>query len=60
MIRAVLDANALASGLVGIRLPTSTPGELMRRWRGRKFTHVVSDHILEEVKRTLTKDYRDC
>lgn len=57
MIRAVLDANALASGLVGVRLPTSTPGELIRRWRGREFILVVSDHVLTETQRTLTKPY---
>ena len=57
MIRAVLDANVLVSGIVAARLPTSTPGELMRRWRNQDFTLVVSDVILAETERTLTKPY---
>ena len=57
MIRAVLDANVLVSGFAGIRLSGSTQGELIRRWRRRTFTLVVSDPILGEVRRTLTKTY---
>jgi hypothetical protein len=30
VISAVLDTNVLASGLVGMLRPTSTPGELIR------------------------------
>jgi uncharacterized protein len=57
VIRAVLDANVLASGIAAIRLPASTPGELIRRWRGRAFTLIVSDVILDETRRTLAKPY---
>ena len=57
MIRSVLDANALASGFVGARLAASTPGELIRRWRAREYSLIVSDHILAETERTLTKPY---
>jgi len=54
---AVFDANALASGFAGSRVQASTPGELIRRWRGGSFRLVVSDHILGEVGRTLAKPY---
>jgi putative PIN family toxin of toxin-antitoxin system len=57
LIRAVLDANVLASAIAAIRLPTSTPGELLRRWRRRAYTLVVSDVILDETARTLRKPY---
>lgn len=57
MIAAVLDTNGLVSGLIGESRPTSTPGELIRRWRARSFELVVSDHILAELTRTLTNPY---
>jgi putative PIN family toxin of toxin-antitoxin system len=55
--RAVLDANVLVSGIVGIAVETSAPGELIRRWRRRELTIVTSNHILDEVERTLAKPY---
>lgn len=57
MIRALLDANALASGLVGVRVDDSTPGEILRRWQSGRFTLFVSRHLLVEVQRTLRKPY---
>ncbi len=54
MIAAVLDTNVLASGFIGEDKPDSTPGELVRRWRGRSFTLVVSEHILAELVDTFT------
>ncbi|MDQ2654250.1 MAG: putative toxin-antitoxin system toxin component, PIN family [Chloroflexota bacterium] len=57
MISAVFDTNVLASGLVGETRPESTPGELLRRWRARRFTLVVSEPILAELERTLTNPY---
>ena len=57
MIRAVLDANVIASGLVGYAIVASTPGEILRRWRSRAFTLVLGAHLLEEVERTLQKPY---
>jgi putative PIN family toxin of toxin-antitoxin system len=57
VIRAVLDANVLVSGVVGVRIPTSAPGELIRCWRQRELTIVVSSHLLQEVERTLAKPY---
>lgn len=57
MIAAVFDTNVLASGLVGETRPESTPGELLRRWRARHFTLVVSEPILTELQRTLANPY---
>ncbi len=57
MIRALLDANALASGIVGGRVVESTPGEILRRWRTGQFALFVSEHLLSEVRRTLLKPY---
>ena len=57
MIVAVFDTNVLASGLLGESRPESTPGELLRRWRAKHFTLVVSEPILTELARTLTNPY---
>ena len=57
MIDAVLDTNVLASGVAGIAREESTPGELLRRWRAKAFTLVVSEPILTELVRTLTNPY---
>ena len=57
MIVAVLDTNVLASGFIGEDKPDSTPGELMRRWRAKSFTLVVSQHILAELTDTFTDPY---
>jgi putative PIN family toxin of toxin-antitoxin system len=57
VIAAVLDTNVLASGLAGEARPESTPGELLRRWRAKQFTLVVSEPILAELVRTLTNPY---
>ena len=57
MTRALLDANVLVSGFIGFAVSESTLGELMRRWRREEFQLVVSDHILNDVGRTLQKPY---
>lgn len=57
MIVAVLDTNVLASGFIGEEKPDSTPGELVRIWRARGFTLVVSEHILVELAETFTDPY---
>jgi uncharacterized protein len=57
MIRAVLDANALASGFAGARLPESTPGELIRRWQAGAFELVSSEPLLRELVTTLRQAY---
>jgi putative PIN family toxin of toxin-antitoxin system len=57
MIRAVLDANVIASGVVGFLILVSTPGRLLRAWQTGQFELLVSDHLLAEVGRTLQKSY---
>ena len=57
MIVAVLDTNVLASGFIGEEKPNSIPGELVRRWRARAFTLVVSEHILAELADTFRYPY---
>lgn len=57
MIRALLDANVLVSGIVGLRKDESTPGALLRRWRADEYTLIVSQPLLAEVERTLSKPF---
>jgi putative PIN family toxin of toxin-antitoxin system len=57
VIVAVLDTNVLASGFIGESKPESTPGELVRRWRERQYTLVISEHILAELADTFTEPY---
>jgi putative PIN family toxin of toxin-antitoxin system len=57
VIVAVLDTNVLASGFIGEDKPDSTPGELVRRWRLKAFTLVISEHILAELADTFTDPY---
>lgn len=57
MIRVVLDANVIASGISGIQNSASPPGELLRRWRKNMFVLITSEHVLLEVERTLRKPY---
>lgn len=54
MIRVVLDSNVLASGFVR---PASIPGELLRQWAAGAFELIASEPMVEEVRRTLEKDY---
>jgi putative PIN family toxin of toxin-antitoxin system len=55
--RAVLDANVLASGAVGLLIVGSTPGQLLRLWLDDAFELIVSDQLRTEVSRTLQKPY---
>ena len=57
MITAVLDTNVLAPALRGVGNPANTLGELLRQWRDGRFQLVVSQHILDEVRRTLATPY---
>ena len=57
MIRAVIDTNVLASGIVGLESPTSTPGAVVDRWLAGQFELVTSAQILTELRRTLAKPY---
>lgn len=54
MIAAVLDTNILASGTVTAATP---PSQILDRWLDRQFELVVSEHIIDELERTLNKPY---
>lgn len=54
MISAVLDTNILASGTVTALTP---PGQILDGWRDGQFLLVVSEHIIDELERTLDKPY---
>ncbi len=49
-MRVVLDTNVLVSG---IARPRSTPGEVVAAWRDARFDLVVSEALLEELRRVL-------
>jgi putative PIN family toxin of toxin-antitoxin system len=51
-LRAVLDTNVLLSG---IAYPTSIPGKLVAAWRHGALDVVLSDYILDELRRVLPK-----
>lgn len=54
MITAVLDTNVLASGTVTASTP---PGQILNAWRDGQFELITSQHILDELLRTLQKSY---
>ena len=56
MIRAVLDTNVLASGLVRSN-PQAAPVQLLDAWRDQRFELIYSDEILSELERTLQSPY---
>jgi putative PIN family toxin of toxin-antitoxin system len=57
MIRAMLDTNVLASAVIATKSAESVPGTLLREWRRQAFALVVSDHLLDELQRTLNNRY---
>ena len=57
MIAAVLDTNVLASGFTGQFVDTSTPGELIRRWRASRYELLFSEHIISELAKTVDEPY---
>lgn len=57
MRRVVLDTNVLVSGIVGIVHIPSVPAALLRAWVAEEFELVISEHILNELTRTLGKPY---
>ncbi len=52
-MRAVLDANAIASGVLRYGSPASAPGEILRRWLTGSFELVTSESLIIEIERTL-------
>lgn len=57
MIRAVLDVNAVASGMVRFRTGANPPAVILRTWVNGEFELLISDHILQKVVSTLAKPY---
>lgn len=57
MIRAILDANVLVSGMLGLRRTTSTPGTILYLWFKRSFELITSDPLITEVERSLSKPF---
>lgn len=57
MTHAVLDANVLASGMIGLLNRDSTPGEIFRLTLAGSIVNVTSEPILKEIERTLGKEY---
>jgi putative PIN family toxin of toxin-antitoxin system len=55
--RVVLDTNVLVSGIVSYRHAERVPAALLRAWMDERFELVVSEHILDELGRTLDKPY---
>lgn len=51
-LRVVLDTNVLLSG---IAYPASVPGKLVAAWRHGELDLVLSDYILDELRRVLPK-----
>lgn len=51
-LRVVLDTNVLLSG---IAYPGSVPGKLVAAWRHGALELVLSDYILDELRRVLPK-----
>lgn len=54
MIRATIDTNVLASGFIR---PSPPPGRILQAWRLGVFAVVLSEHILDELERTLAEPY---
>jgi putative PIN family toxin of toxin-antitoxin system len=57
VIRAVIDANVFASGVLGYRRRESAPGEIIRQWHARAFVLVTSTHLIGEAERTLSDPF---
>lgn len=51
-MRVVLDTNVLLSGLA---YPASLPGRILAAWRAGALEVVLSDYILEELRRVLPR-----
>ncbi len=52
MLRVVLDTNVLLSG---IAYPASIPGKILAAWRNGSVEVLLSDYILDELRRVLPR-----
>jgi uncharacterized protein len=57
VIRAVLDANTIASGLARFRHATTPPAAILHAWLEERFEFWISDALIDEVMRTLSKPW---
>ena len=57
MIRALIDTNVLASGIVGYRKGQGAPFEVIRRWRANSYELLTSLHVLDELSSTLANPW---
>jgi putative PIN family toxin of toxin-antitoxin system len=55
MIRATLDTNVLASGVVASAQTIN--GQVIQAWRENKYSLILSEVILTEFSRTLLQPY---
>jgi putative PIN family toxin of toxin-antitoxin system len=53
VVRALLDTNVIASGLLGLPREQSIPGEILRRWLLGHFTLILSESILFELEHSV-------
>jgi uncharacterized protein len=57
VITCVFDTNVLASGIVGFLNRQSPSARLLHAWRELAFELATSEHILNELERTLARPY---
>lgn len=51
-MQVVLDTNVVISGMA---FPASVPGKIMQAWRSGAIEVVLSDYILDEIRRVLPR-----
>lgn len=51
-MQVVLDTNVIISGMA---YPASVPGKIMQAWRSGAIEVVLSDYILDEIRRVLPR-----
>src|SRR5215212_9523935 len=57
MIRAFLDANVVASGLLRFEVETNTPGTILRSWFAGEFELVTAFPLVKEIERAIASPY---
>ncbi len=57
MIRVLLDANIIVSGLLRFRSGSTPPARILRAWFAENYQLLTSEHILDEVTRTISKPW---
>lgn len=58
LTRVVLDTNVLAAGIVGTHLDWQTPPTRIQiAWLAKQFDLLISDHVLEELRRALGRPW---